>query len=129
MKLESFIAASKAVKFSVAKCSLLFVIALALVMPGYNAANAQDEVVAKFSGDGTANTRPFTVAGPWKIQFDNMSNHSFSIDLYGANGDLKSVAVSKPGRGTGSSYQPAAGTYFLGVDADGKWTVTVVRVK
>ena len=43
-------------------------------------------------------------------------------------GNLPNVGASQTGPGTGSSYQPKGGSFYLNVAATGDWTVTVVQL-
>lgn len=80
--------------------------------------------IVSFSGSGIRNTKPFTTNGPWEIQWD-AKGEVFQIYLYTADGELVNIAASQ-GAGTGSSYQPNAGKYYLQINAMGHWKVHVV---
>lgn len=85
------------------------------------------EHIARFAGRGAKNTRPFVTEGPWEIQW-NAGGDIFQIYLHTETGQLVGVAANQQGSGTGTSYQPEAGTYFLKVNALGDWKVAIVPV-
>ena len=85
-------------------------------------------VIASFSGSGGKNTRPFTVPAGWEIQWDAKGS-IFQIYLHGQSGDLIGVPANQQGAGKGSSYQAKAGIYFLTVNAMGKWSLKIVKIK
>ena len=54
------------------------------------------------------------------------SGDIFQLYLYSESGDLVGVPANQQGPGKGSSFQPQAGSYYLQVNTDGDWTVTIV---
>lgn len=80
-----------------------------------------------YRGNGARNTRPFSAVGPWEIQW-YASGDVFQVYLYDGNGSLVDVAANQLGAGSGASYQPRAGTYYLQVNALGTWTVRIVSM-
>ena len=94
---------------------------------GESDAAPADIVIGEFSGSGTRNTRPFTPRSPWEIQW-NAEGDIFHVSVYSATGDRVGVAANQQGAGDGASYQPRPGTYFLKVNALGKWSIQVVEV-
>lgn len=85
-------------------------------------------VLTQLSGNGAMNTRPFTAPGPWEIQWTARGD-IFQIFVYDGSGDLIGVAANQAGPGSGQSYQPKRGTYYLQVNALGTWTVRVVPAR
>ena len=94
---------------------------------GESDAAPADVVIRELSGSGTRNTRPFTPRGPWEIQW-NAEGAIFQVYVYSAIGDLVGVAANQQGAGDGASYQPKPGTYYLNVNAVGKWSIQVVEL-
>jgi micrococcal nuclease len=90
-------------------------------------AASDQEVIQKLSGNGQRNLRPFVVKDKWEIQWDSKGS-SLSITIYTADGKMLDVAATQKGAGSGSSYQPKAGEYYLQVTGTGEWTVTVVQL-
>ncbi len=78
-----------------------------------------------FSGDGIQNTRPFSVDGPWEVQWA-ASGDLFQVYVFSANGDLVDVMANQMGPGQGSSFQPRGGDFYLQVNAVGSWDLRVV---
>jgi hypothetical protein len=103
--------------------SALAVIALASLP----IAASQDAVVQQYAGNGTQNTRPFAVTQGWEIQWDT-SGDIFQLYLHTASGDLVDVAANQMGSGSGASYFPKPGTYYLQVNAIGPWALRVVNL-
>jgi hypothetical protein len=85
-------------------------------------------VVASFTGSGGKNTRPFTTPGPWEVQWDAQGD-IFQLYLYYEDGTLEGVPANQSGPGTGSSYHPKKGTYYLQVNALGAWSIKIVAVE
>ena len=88
---------------------------------------AGETVLKTFSGSGGKNTRPFTVSAGWEIQWDAKGD-IFQLFLYKADGSMAGVPANQQGSGKGSSYQAKAGTYYLQVNAMGKWTIKIAQV-
>jgi hypothetical protein len=89
---------------------------------------AKETLVREFAGSGLSNTRPFSVDESWEIQWDAKGDF-FQLYIYNLNGDLLNVAANQMGPGRGSSYQVAAGTFYLQVNALGSWSVRIVQVE
>ena len=88
---------------------------------------AQEALVQEYEGNGALNTRPFTVVPGWEIQWD-ASGDIFQLYLHDGAGDLIGVAANQMGPGRGASYQPRAGTYYLQVNALGRWSIRIVSI-
>jgi hypothetical protein len=84
-----------------------------------------DQVLASWSGTGSKNTRPFSVNGPWEIQWD--SDSYFFVSVYDRSGERVSSGGHSDS-GSGSSFQPLGGHYYLEINGGGTWTVKVVAV-
>lgn len=89
-----------------------------------NSSNNSQSYIAKFSGNGGKNTRPFSPSGPWEIKWD-ASGDIFQLYLYSKDGDMLGVPANQQGSGKGSSYQPKGGNYYLQVNAIGKWEIEI----
>ncbi|MDR9367238.1 MAG: hypothetical protein RI575_18025 [Balneolaceae bacterium] len=88
---------------------------------------SSDKYIAKFSGNGGKNTRPFSPNGAWEIKWDAKGD-LFQLYLYSEDGDLIGVPANQQGAGTGTSYQPKSGSYYLQVNALGEWEIEIVPV-
>lgn len=84
-------------------------------------------VLQEVSANGQRNLRPFTVKDKWEIQWDSKGT-LLTITLFTADGKTSSIAASQDGPGSGSSYQPKGGEYFLQVTGTGAWTIKVVQL-
>ena len=86
-------------------------------------------VVAEYSGNGLQTTRPFTVDGPWEVQW---SSDEF-IQIFLSNADQEeafpNIIANQIASGSGSAYQPRGGSYYLKVNAAGNWRIKVVAIK
>ncbi|KIX14676.1 glycerol-3-phosphate dehydrogenase/oxidase [Dethiosulfatarculus sandiegensis] len=104
---------------------LVFLLFSALVF-STSVALAQ-EVIQSFSGNGSKNTRPFTVQDGWEIQWD-ARGAIFQVFLHNANGEMVGVPANQQGAGKGASYQAKGGKYYLMVNAVGPWKVKLVNL-
>lgn len=86
-----------------------------------------DKVIAQYSGNGIKSTRPFSVDGSWEVQWE-ASGQVFQIYLYTQSGRMAGVLANQQGAGTGSSYQPKSGKYYLKINAMGNWNVKIINV-
>lgn len=103
-------------------------LALAIVaLSSMSYAASQDAVVQQYAGNGIQNTRPFTVSQGWEVQWD-AAGDVFQLFLHTGSGDLVDVAANQMGAGSGASYFPMPGTYYLQINAIGPWSVQVVHV-
>jgi hypothetical protein len=106
---------------------LLFVVAASST----RIALAEDVLVAEYSGKGVQTTRPFTVDGPWEVQW---SSDCLNLAIYLKKSDEAGHAsadlIANQSKGSGSSYQPRGGSYFLEIHGVvGTWRVKVVAIK
>lgn len=86
-----------------------------------------EEVLQRESANGSRNLRPFTAKDGWELRWD-AKGESFTVSLYAMNGDPVDNLASQHKPGSGSSYYPKAGTYYLSIISGGDWTVTVVQL-
>lgn len=105
-------------------CVMVFFVGVLLVC---SVASAGERVIKSFSGNGARNVRPFTVRTPWEVQWHS-DGPIFQIYVHTGQGKLIAVAANQQGSGTGSSYQPRGGKYYLQINALGKWKVRVVEL-
>lgn len=108
------------------RCHVRSVLAV-LILMGLSFAASQDPVVQRYAGNGTQNTRPFSVSQGWEVQWD-ASGDIFQLFLHTGSGDLVDVAANQMGSGSGASYFPQPGTYYFQVNAIGPWALSVVHV-
>jgi hypothetical protein len=85
------------------------------------------QVIQQVSANGQRNLRPFTVKDRWEIQWDSKGS-LLTITIYKADGKLFDAAAMQQGPGSGSSYQPKGGEYYLQISGTGEWTITVVQL-
>lgn len=89
---------------------------------------AGDELtIFSLSANGSRNTRPFTVKDRWEIRWEN-KGPVLTIAVRTAEGKLVAGGGTATAPGTGESYQPKGGTYFLDVTGMGEWSVSVVQL-
>jgi hypothetical protein len=97
-----------------------------------NTPAAASGIEAQWSGNGLTTTRPFRVSGPWELQWDSAGNF-FQVFLYRAgevHGQaIPNIVANQPGSGSGSSYVPQSGEFYLVVNAIGRWSARAVRVQ
>jgi len=100
------------------------------VSPIFGAEQIQykEKEAVKFSGTGSMTTRPFRVSGEWELQWE--ADSVFTVNLYkkGENETFKLSFVSVDDGGSGQSYSPMAGEFYLGITALGLWSATIVEL-
>ena len=84
-----------------------------------------NKMIVKHSGSGMKTTRPFKTEGPWEIQW-NAQGDIFQIYLYNESGNLVDVAANQMGAGEGSFYSPKKGSFYIEVNAMGKWELKII---
>lgn len=92
---------------------------------------AQENPVAELVGQGTTNSRPFVVEGPWEIQWTAAAYFSvtvFEVPAAGAEPVYVQRAVLDEDGGTGASYMPTAGRFYLEIRSAADWTINIVAV-
>ena len=87
---------------------------------------ADEEVILKVSANGKRNLQPFTVKDRWEVRWD--AKDRLSIWIHGMGGDALEHAASQLKAGSGTSFQPKGGQYYLAVNGAGDWTITVVQL-
>lgn len=90
-----------------------------------------ESIITEYSGSGPLKTRPFTVGGPWEIQWNLESSDDMAminISIFNEDGFPVDTALQMQA-GKSSSYQSKGGTYYLDITALGNWEVKVVRVR
>ena len=89
-----------------------------------------DELIKEFEGNGIQNTRPFTVDGPWEVQWSSVGEGLLVILILTKDDTSLNVAASQDVPGRGASFQPKGGEYYLSIiGAGSSWTVRVVRIE
>lgn len=85
--------------------------------------------VNEIQGKGSANTRPFTVAQNWEVQYEVKSGSGlFAIALHDPQGNLIDFLAKQIGEGSGQSFYPKGGTYDLNVTSSSDWTIKIVEL-
>ena len=87
--------------------------------------SAEQELIS-WSGNGSRNTRPFNVKGPWEIQWE--SDKYIFIEVYDKDGKYVDNSGIESDSGRGNSFQPTGGDYYLNIKGGGAWTVRVVAI-
>lgn len=103
---------------------LLIAIVLMVAGPSWS---ADEVIVQQLSANGSRNMRPFTVKDRWEIRWEN-KGAVLAVAVRTAEGKLVSGGASATAPGTGESFQPKGGTYYLDVTGMGEWTITVVQL-
>jgi hypothetical protein len=88
-------------------------------------------VEAHFEGRGSLSTRPFTTGGPWRLRW-TISGSGGSRALFvlrTSTGELVAIIAKQQGDGSGETYVPRAGSFFLEVAADGAWRLEISRME
>lgn len=104
---------------------LLLILSLMLTSAGL--ASAQEQVLQQVSVTGSRNLRPFSVKDRWEVRWDTKGMISIWIRSP-KDGNPVAKAGSQDKAGSGSSFQPNGGEFYLSVTSDGDWTVTVVQL-
>jgi hypothetical protein len=102
-------------------------IVFSLVASPLGTSAGDGQVIQQVSANGQRNLRPFTVKDKWELQWDSKGS-MLAITVYKADGTLFDVGPMQNKPGSGSSYQPKGGNYYLQVSGSGEWTVTVVQL-
>lgn len=109
-----------------ALATLLFVVATSST----RIALAEDVLVAEFSGSGIQSTRPFTVKGPWEVQWSSEGSFlAIMLKKPDEPDGFPKIIANQQGSGPGSSYQPQGGTYYFETNAIGGWHIKVVEIR
>ncbi len=88
----------------------------------------QDKIIAKYSGNESINTVPFTTSGPWVILYT--AEGPIEIVVRKTDGTFHRTAIQNvEAESQGSSVQKKAGTYILDVDAYRPWHIQVREMK
>ena len=80
--------------------------------------------IARFTGNGETNTRPFETQGSWEIHWQGDLN--IYMRQINSNGDL--IGTGHASGKDSSSFFPKAGRFFLTIlpkSGSGNWSVTV----
>ena len=109
------------------KFKALALAALLVVAPAGTA--AADELVKEWTGQGKQTTRPFTVDGPWEVQWTYRGSRVFQIYVYTLGSYFSDIVANQLDAASGSAFRPKPGTYYLKIDGRGLWTVRVVRIE
>ena len=104
-----------------------FVNGLNIGPAGSSSSSPSNNLIAEYNGNGTQNTRPFEVDGPWEIQW-NAKGQIFQLYLYDSSGNLIDVAANQMEAGEGSYYSPKTGSFYLQVNAMGDWQLKIVNM-
>jgi hypothetical protein len=90
------------------------------------------QVLLDVTGTGIKSTNKFTTSGDWDLNWSyDCSNFgssgNFSVVLYGQNSsDMKGIPVNELGaKGADVSHQHDAGTFYLEMNSECAWHVTV----
>lgn len=110
------------------RTGLGYMLAAAIMVASPVVTIAGDEsTIFTLSANGSRNTRPFTVKDRWEIRWENKGS-ILTVAVRTAEGKLVAGGGSATAPGTGESFQPKGGTYFLDVTGIGDWTISVVQL-
>lgn len=99
-----------------------------LLCVGVPEALAADEpVVFSLAANGSRNTRPFTVKDRWEIRWENKGS-LLTVSVHTVEGKSVAGGGMTNAPGSGQSFQPKGGTYYLDVAGTGDWSVSVVQL-
>lgn len=80
-----------------------------------------------FSGNGISSTKQFSMESSWTLNWKFVGN-IFQVYLYSVDsGDLLSVLVLQTASGSGNSFYPDPGKYYLKVVSNGEWNLEVLK--
>ncbi len=90
---------------------------------------AEEIAILQLTGNGTRNTSPFTVQDKWEVRWDARTEH-LAIYLYKATGEAQGMLpiATQDGPGTGATYRPDGGSYYLKIMARGDWAISIVQM-
>jgi len=100
---------------------------LVVLLSLWSSPTLAEDILQRESATGSRNLRPFTVKDGWELRWD-AKGPSFSVSLYRPNGDPVDGLASQQKPGSGSSFYPKGGTYYLSIISGGDWTITVVQL-
>jgi len=87
--------------------------------------------IVTFKGfSGIQNTRPFTISSPWELVWRTRgteNSKAMTIGIYTLDGKISDYAGNESG--SGRSYQPKGGTFYLNIYGTGDWEVSVVPIR
>ena len=93
-----------------------------------SARGAADRLIQKYGGNGRKITRPFRTSGPWEVQWQN-DGAGFAIWLHASDGERLDLLANEASAGSGSSFVPTAGSYYLDISGSDLWIVRVVEIE
>lgn len=105
-----------------------------LSMPSGNSSKStQPQTLLNLSGQGTKQTQKFTTSSDWTLTYSyDCSNFgtqgNFMVDIYNDDGslDANDTSVNQLGmNGSDTEYYYDAGTYYLSVNSECSWRITV----
>ena len=108
-------------------CALIIFGITVLLVPFTTKAADSETVVQDSSGNGIRTLRPFEVEDNWEIRWaaqGSLSIYVKQLDKAGAD-----VATSQKGAGTGATWRPRGGRFYLEVNGTSDWTVRVVQLQ
>jgi len=79
-----------------------------------------------YTGQGQQVVGPFSSSGSVRLAAQNSGNSNFVVTILGDDGSEKDIPINEIGKYNGSTISNLdGGTYWLGVDSDGNWSVSV----
>ena len=74
-------------------------------------------------GVGFRFTRPFSVARQWELHWD--ADGPITVSLHTEGGEPKGVIAKQNNGGEGTTFQPQGGSYYLEIDTEGNWEISI----
>ena len=106
--------------------SLLLPLLLILVTPCFAADESGGQSILKQSANGSRSLHPFTIQDKWELRWD--STEGISVTLYTDKGETVETLASSDKAGSGSTFHPKGGSYFLKIISRGDWMITVIQL-
>lgn len=118
---------------------VIVVIVLVTLIIAHQASPGSQPITSpqSFTGNGAQNTSTFTVSSPWNItwscdpsSFDSIQ-YNVIIDIHNADGSLAAPAtinsLCNDGNTGGTTEEYQSGTFYLAVNSEAAWSITVAE--
>ncbi len=89
-------------------------------------ADDSGKIILKESANGSRSLRPFTIQDKWEVRWD--STDVIFIYLRTEKGEKITTLASSLKAGSGHTFYPKGGMYFLEINSGADWTITVIQL-